>query len=309
MTIKGVIRTGLIQLRVLDMEKSIRHYVDIIGLEYVGKAEDGRVFLKGYDEFDHHCVALRETDTAGMDFIAMKVESDEYLKEITEKTIAFGLTVEHIEANSDQPGFGRRVAVTLPMGHRLDLYAEVEMAEDTPMTMNPDIWKQAPRGMAALGIDHALLFGPNVDLTTKYFTEVLELSITEVLKNPENTGNMTVWLTANNKGHDLAILEYPEPGKLHHIGFKLEDWHAIGHAADLISVNDVALDAGPMRHGITRGQTIYFFDPSGNRNETFAGGYAHYPDHPVREWDFAHVGKGIFYYTRELNERFINVVS
>jgi catechol 2,3-dioxygenase len=27
----------------------------------------------------------------------------------------------------------------------------------------------------------------------------------------------------------------------------------------------------PARHGITRGTTIYFFDPAGNRNEVFAG--------------------------------------
>ena len=26
---------------------------------------------------------------------------------------------------------------------------------------------------------------------------------------------------------------------------------------------------------LTRGKTIYFFDPSGNRNEAFAGGYMH----------------------------------
>jgi hypothetical protein len=35
------------------------------------------------------------------------------------------------------------------------------------------------------------------------------------------------------------------------------------------------------RHGITRGETIYFFDPSGNRNETFAGlSYLAQPDRP-----------------------------
>ncbi|MCL2339309.1 MAG: catechol 2,3-dioxygenase, partial [Actinomycetia bacterium] len=78
---------------------------------------------------------------------------------------------------------------------------------------------------------------------------------------------------------------------------------------DLISINNVSLDAGPMRHGVTRGLTIYFFDPSGNRNETYAGGYAYFPDMPVRKWDFAQAGKGIFYYTRELNDRFLTVVS
>ena len=55
----------------------------------------------------------------------------------------------------------------------------------------------------------------------------------------------------------------------------------VGHAADIIARYNIALDIGPTRHGITRGQTIYFFDPSGNRNEVFSGGYIHYPDHPV----------------------------
>jgi len=131
----------------------------------------------------------------------------------------------------------------------------------------------------------------------------------EVAKMPDGKGDLCTWLTCNNKAHDLAVLGYDKPGKLHHVGFKLESWNDIGHAADLISIYDIALDAGPMRHGITRGQTIYFFDPSGNRNETYAGGYAYYPDMPVREWDYEHVGKGIFYYTRALNDRFLSVVS
>ncbi|MFD1961557.1 hypothetical protein ACFSHP_25495 [Novosphingobium panipatense] len=29
----------------------------------------------------------------------------------------------------------------------------------------------------------------------------------------------------------------------------------------MISRYDISLDIGPTRHGITRGQTIYFFDP------------------------------------------------
>ena len=35
------------------------------------------------------------------------------------------------------------------------------------------------------------------------------------------------------------------------------------------------------RHGITRGHTIYFFDPVGNRNEVFSGGYHVDPDWEV----------------------------
>ena len=109
--------------------------------------------------------------------------------------------------------------------------------------------------------------------------------------------------------HDIAFVKHAEPGKFHHAAFQLDDWHAVGYAADLITRFNVSLDIGPTRHGVTRGQTIYFFDPSGNRNEVYAGGYSYYPDNPLRYWDDKELGKGIFYYERALNERFLTVVT
>ena len=72
---------------------------------------------------------------------------------------------------------------------------------------------------------------------------------------------------------------------------------------------NVSLDIGPTRHGITRGQTIYFFDPSGNRNEVFSGGYIYYPDSPTLTWTMDELGRAIFYHIRELNERFMTVMT
>ena len=79
--------------------------------------------------------------------------------------------------------------------------------------------------------------------------------------------------------------------------------------ADVIARYDISRDIGPTRHGITMGQTIYFFDPSGNRNEVFCGGHRFYPDHPTRVWTVDQLGKGIFYYEKELNDRFLGVVT
>ena len=80
-------------------------------------------------------------------------------------------------------------------------------------------------------------------------------------------------------------------------------------AADIISKKNVPLDIGPTRHGITRGETIYFFDPSGNRNEVFSGGYIYYPDKPVLTWTDDELGKAIFYHDRKLNEKFLSVFT
>ena len=66
--------------------------------------------------------------------------------------------------------------------------------------------------------------------------------------------------------------------------------------------------ASPGR-SITRGTTIYAFDPSGNRFETFCGGYDSYPDYKPVKWTWDEVGAGIFYHDRKLNERFLTVVS
>lgn len=310
MSITGVLRSGMMQLRVLDLEKAVAHYVQRLGMDEVGRdPATKRVFLKCWDEFDHHSFVLREAESAGMDYIGFKVQDDAYISVLEQKTKAFGLSCKIIPANTDQPGYGRRLAVDLPTGHRFDFFAETEMAEDHPGIRNPDIWQKEPRGMGVSCFDHALLYGPNAKETVRYCTEVMGMGVVEVAKQPDGSGDICTWMTNANRTHDLAVLEYDKPGKLHHVGFKLEDWNAVGHAADLISIYDIGLDAGPMRHGVTRGKTIYFFDPSGNRNEVFAGGYAYYPDMPTRVWDFDHIGKGIFYYTRELNENFLSVVS
>jgi hypothetical protein len=57
---------------------------------------------------------------------------------------------------------------------------------------------------------------------------------------------------------------------------------------------DIPLDIGLTRHGITRGQAIYFFNPSGNRNAVFAGGFIYYPDNPKRVWSIDKIGKAVF---------------
>jgi catechol 2,3-dioxygenase len=67
MALTGVLRAGFVQIRVLDMEEALTHYVDRIGLNLVGKEADGRVYLKGCEEFDHHSTVLREADDAGID--------------------------------------------------------------------------------------------------------------------------------------------------------------------------------------------------------------------------------------------------
>ncbi len=307
MALTGILRTGLVQLRVLDFEETLVHYRDRIGMEVVGQIDDNHLMLKAYDEFDHHSLVLHRADKPGLDFMCFKARDEETVERIArESQEKYGYKVE-IEEN--HPGFGRIAFVAIPTGHKIGFYATVELSDNAPMIENPHIWKAEPRGMGVACVDHALLCGPNQGETVKWFTECVGMSISEYVSNPDGQGHLCTWLTANTRGYDVAVLSYPEPGRIHHLSFQLQSWDEIGRAADIIGRYGIKIDAGPMRHGITRGQTIYFFDPSGNRDETYAGGYEYFPDHPTRHWSADHVGEGIFYYDKVLNERFLSVLT
>lgn len=302
----GLLRPGMTQIRVLDIDEALKHYVDRIGLNEVSRGEDGRVYLKGYDEFDRHSVVLRPADEAGIDFFAFKSLDAESLENFRQRVIDWGLDVDEVPAG-EMPGTGKRYGFTIPSGHRIELYCEMELSDNGPMIKNPEIWREEPRGMRATRLDHCLLYGPNIPEVQRFFTEALDFSVPETVESPD--GVIATWMTVSNKAHDIAFVEHEEPGKLHHIAFFLESWSDVGHAADIIGRYEISMDIGPTRHGITRGETIYFFDPSGNRNEVFCGGYTYYPDNPQRVWDAENLGKGIFYHNRALNDRFLTVVT
>ena len=308
MAINGVLRPGFVQVRVLDMAESIIHYRDRIGLDVVSTGDDGRVYMKAYDEFDRHSIVLRESDEAGLDMMAFKVSSEAYLDEYEEKLRADGFEVTTIAAG-EQPGVGRRISFIAPTGHRFDLYTTMELSDNGPMILNPDVCQQDPRGMKAIRFDHCLLYGSDVDGLKRVFEDILGFSTSEVVVDDDTGMIIALFLTCSNKAHDLAIVRHEEDGKLHHVSFLVEDWTSLRDAADILTRYDISRDIGPTRHGITRGQTIYFFDPSGNRNEVFAGGYEFYPDNPLRVWKASSVGKAIFYFERELNDRFMTVVT
>ncbi|WCP15973.1 Metapyrocatechase (plasmid) [Sphingobium sp. AntQ-1] len=307
MAMKGVLRPGFVQLRVLDMEKALWHYQNILGLEIVSRDADGRVYLRAFDEFDRHSVVLRPDDDAGMDCMGFKCESEDYLDQSAEKLAALNVKTEWIEAG-EQPGLGRRLRVHMPTGHLLDFYAGAELSDVGPMTHNPELYRKPPAGAGAIRFDHCLVFGPNVAEAHHILNTVFDFVVAEKLDNPAGEP-LALFMSISTKAHDIAIVEHPEPGKFHHASFLVEDWAAIGHAADLMALYNVAVDIGPTRHGITRGKTIYFWDPSGNRNEVFAGGSSFYPDNPLRTWEAEEVGKAIFYYEKKLNETFLPVLT
>ena len=191
----------------------------------------------------------------------------------------------------------------------MELYAHKDISGCATGYLNPEPWPDGLRGMAPSRFDHCLLYGDDLDGAVKLFTEILGFSLTEQIVAGPDKLQIAAFLSCSNKAHDVAFIRQPMKDKLHHVSFLVDGWHDVLKAADIISKKKVPLDLGPTRHGITRGETIYFFDPSGNRNEVFAGGYIYYPDKPTITWTDDQLGPAIFYHGRKLNDAFLSVVT
>jgi len=310
MALTGITRPGHVQLKVLDIGESVEWYSNVLGLKNMGTDDSGRVYFKAWDERDHNSVILRQADTAGIDFFAFKVDSVASMDKFEVDLNAYGVKTERIPAG-ELLETGERVRFEIPSGHLIELYAEKTDVGNGQSYDNPEAWtKEAEHGIAPTRMDHCLLYGPDIEKVQKLFEDVLGFYLVEHVELPEGAeGDLAIWLSCSNKAHDIAFVRHEEPGKLHHVAYLMDSWEKVLRAADLMSMNRVPIDIGPTRHGITRGTTIYAFDNSGNRFETFSGGYQAYPDYQPIRWTFDEAGRGIFYHDRVINDKFLTVMT
>ena len=308
MGMTGVLRPGHMQLKVLDLDEAVEFYSNVLGLVQTGRDKD-RAYFKAWDEHDHHSIILRDAGEAGMDFYGFKVASPADLDRLEKDLADYGVNTERVPAG-DLLETGERVRFEIPSGHLIELYAHKTDVGNGMSRTNPAPWNEsAERGIAPIRMDHALLYGPDIEKVQALFCDVLGFYLVEHILLPDNETDLAIWLSCSTKAHDVAFVRNEEPGKLHHTAFLLDSWEKVLRAADLMSMNKVSIDMGPTRHGVTRGTTIYAFDNSGNRFETFCGGYQSYPDWKPITWTFDEVGPAVFYHDRKLNEAFLSVYT
>ncbi len=297
----GILRLSHVDITVTDLELAAAYYTQVMGLDMVERTDD-RLFLKCWDERDHHCVAIRHSTRVGLDRFAYKVEHTDDLEVFETRIERAGGIVERVAKDVGQ---GESIRFETPSGHEMELVKDiVKVGGRLPLT-NPRPYPEGLIGIAPPRIDHLLVTAEEVGETSRFFQEVLDFRLTEQML--DGGGHQTIaFLERGHRPHDIAFAQGVNGG-LHHMSFWLDDWDHVRRAADILAFNGISIDIGPTRHGITRGNTIYFFDPMGTRNEVFTGGYRPDPDFPTMTWTADRAGRAIFYYEGVLNERFQKV--
>jgi len=302
----GVLRLSHVDITVTDLDLACAYYTKVIGMIEVGRTADS-VYLKCWDEIDHHSLRLTYAPRVGFGLMSFKVTSDDDLAELEQAVSRYGFPVQRTSRGASV-GQGESIRFETPSGHEMELVREVQKVGGSLPKLNPRpfvVDAQIQDTIAPPRMDHVLVTAEEVGEATRFYSGVLGFRVTEQLLDG-NGHQIGTWMERSHSPHDLAVVAGPNGG-LHHFAYWLDDWDHIRSAADILAYNGISVDVGPTRHGITRGSTIYFFDPLGTRNEVFTGGYRPDPDFPTITWTQDNAGRAIFYYEGELNERFMKV--
>ncbi|MEO0321468.1 MAG: catechol 2,3-dioxygenase [Myxococcota bacterium] len=302
----GIYRLGFTEVKTPDLELCAAYYTEVLGLREVDRVGDC-IYLKCWDEHDHHSLVLRYAPRYGIEQAGWKVESLDDLEHFETKAERWGCHVERL-AEGDLHATGPGIRFETPSGHTMVLYYKMKQVGNGLPKTNPPPMPLDLNGIAPKCLDHCLLTTENIGEAARFMKEVLGFRLTEQVVSNEGH-QLAAFLERTCTTHDVAFVKGSNGG-LHHVSFWLDDMTDVYKAADILRLNGVDIEIGPTRHGISRGHTIYFFDPVGNRNEVFTGGYWVDPVQwePIT-WTEDQIGKAIFYFEGRLIRSFHEVHS
>ncbi len=163
-------------------------------------------------------------------------------------------------------------------------------------------------GMHPPRLDHIFLLCEDVDGVTQFFQDVLEFRLTEEIV-ADDGHQLTTFLERTHTPHDIAFLTGPDGG-FHHLAFWVDEWNDLRTAADTCAYHGVPIDAGPdppRRDPRMRVCTSSTRPATATRCTRAATTSTRTTNRP--RWTEAEMGRAIFTYRGQVDQRFMSVHS
>jgi catechol-2,3-dioxygenase len=240
---------GHVALRVTDLERSVAHVTNVLGLRERARSDD-EVLLSSNEK--HHELQLIAADTAAVDHVGLEVESAQELTNVREQALAVG--AQMLDEPPDAAGIGDAIRFAGPAGIVYEIYDGMERE---PLSIHTYLRP----GIRKLG--HLSFACENPDETVAFWRDGLGLRISD------QAGGLT-WMRCDADHHGLAVSPRPQGNVLHHHAWQTQDWGALGQYCDDIARDGLTLSWGPVRHGPGFNLATYLPDPDGVIIEVYA---------------------------------------
>jgi catechol 2,3-dioxygenase len=269
-----IAHVGHAELLVPDLAASTAFFSEMLGLQ-VSERTPGRVYLRAWQDWDHHTLLLTEADEPGLEHLGWRVPTKGDAEHLRSELERHGIATALVDGG-DELGHGDAVRFTTPGGLPFELYWDVDRYEAPPeqrsrMASHPS--RIPARGAAPRRFDHVTFIVDDVVAEQEFLTDVLGIRHNYYIYGPDGT-RWGSWLSCNNVSHETAVTKnaHGSGGRLHHVAYYADTADEVLRTATLLVDHGFELEWGPGKHGTSGATFLYFKEPSGNRVEIWTGG-------------------------------------
>ena len=175
--------------------------------------DENHVYLKGWDEQDHHSLMLTGANRYGLEHVRLQDRVDRRSRGLRDHARAVRLHGRTDLAAGTEVGQGEAIRFDSPTGHTMEIYAQMEKVGNGLPLFNPPPMPMDLVGIAPPRLDHCLLTTENVPDAARFMSEVLGFRLTEQL--------------VTNEGYQLIVFfERSAPAARHRLHPRSQRWAA-----------------------------------------------------------------------------------
>ncbi len=260
----NIIRSAHIEFRVTDLGRARAFYVDLLGFVETERDRD-HLYLRGYEERDHHSFVLRRAASPGVGHMAYRVAADEDLDRLEHLARQHDLPARWVQG----PSQGRTLRLQDPGGLPVEFFHQIDQVER--LLQRFDLY----RGAFVMRLDHFNCQVPDVGPVARWYQKQLGFACSEYWESAEDPMQVAaIWLRRKQNVHDLALMTGIGP-RVHHGAFWVQDQQSVLRACDILAGARMPdrIERGPGRHGLSNAFFLYLRDPDNNRIELYTGDY------------------------------------
>lgn len=260
----GVIsEIGYISLHSSEIERSVQHAKDILGLSETGRSGNA-VYLSSAAK-RHHDLVYVDAPQHGVGQIGLIAASPAALDVVRRRVKEAGYPI--LSEKPLHPGVADGFAFAGPENFIFEIYVQPESVD---IVLG---------GFAPNHFGHVNLHPVDAAGMLRFFREVLEFRISDAIGE-----DFAYFLRCNSEHHGIGIIK--GRGWLHHHAWQLQSLAELGQIADRLYEHGEYLLMGPVRHGAGRNLAAYYVEPTGAVVELYADMEHIYDDErPPRVWD------------------------
>jgi catechol 2,3-dioxygenase len=272
----NIMRSAYVELVVVDLEASLHFYAELLGM-IVTERGDGVAYLRGWEEFLHHSLVLREGHVSAVAHTGFRVGSEDDLDRLKVDFDERGCPTRWVD---DKLGMGRALRVQDPFGVPLEFVHQIDHVERGTQLFHQH------RGAPILRFDHFNYHVNDAEGVFRFWQE-LGFRATEYISTDGEDERITgAWLRRKPTVHDVALTAGTGP-RMHHFAMWLAEPSSVVRVCDQLAAAGAveAIERGPGRHGVSNAFFLYLRDPDGHRIELYTCDYyTGDPDHPPLRW-------------------------